>query len=108
MGVMQLLPTRTANLFIPYSQHNKLDARNVEVEAEFTSNERGKPSVLGKPSVQEESLSLVATHTRSFARMRELSVTVSCSSACVVVLVYHRHWFNISSQKESLTHLRKV
>jgi hypothetical protein len=105
MDTMQLQPTRTPNLLIPYNQYNKSEARNFEVEVEFMSDDRGNPNALGKPSVQEESLSLAVTYTRFFAIR---SVTVSCSSACVMVLVYDRHWFSISCQKESSTLLRKV
>jgi hypothetical protein len=108
LGMMQLQPTRTMYLLTPYNHYNKSDARNFDVEVEFMSNDRRKPNVLGKPSVQKGSLSLAVTYTSSFARMRELSVTVSCSSACVVVLVCDRHLFSISCQKESLTLLRKV
>ena len=43
MGMMQLQPTWTPNLLIPYNQYNKPDARNFEVEVEFTSNDRGNP-----------------------------------------------------------------
>lgn len=76
--MMPLQPTPTPYLFIPYNQDNKPDTRNFEVEVEFMSDDRGNPNALGKPSVQEGSLSLVTTHTRSFARMRELPATVSC------------------------------
>jgi hypothetical protein len=73
MGTMQLQPTRTPNLLISYNQYNNSDARNFEVEVELMSNDRENPNALKNLSVQEESLSLAATYSRSFARMQKLS-----------------------------------